>query len=156
MLVKKAALKYLNKEKEGHKKVKNIVYKSLNIQPYLTSKLFTREERNLMYSLRSNCHPAKNNFKRMNKNNLLCSLGCQNIEDQIHIFTQCPKIKVSQNDLNYENIFKDVTYQKETIELFLKVEKKRKYKLDNISKNNLPPGGATARTRADQATNTVI
>ena len=48
MLVKKAALKYLNKEKDGHKKVKNIEYKSLNIQPYLTSKLFTREERNLM------------------------------------------------------------------------------------------------------------
>ena len=90
MLVKKAALKYLNKEKDGHKKVKNIDYNSLNIQPYLTSKLFTREERNLMYSLRSNCHPAKNNFKRMNKNNLLCSLGCQNIEDQVHIFTQCP------------------------------------------------------------------
>ena len=48
MLVKKAALKYLNKEKDGHKKVKNIDFNSLNIQPYLTSKLFTREERNLM------------------------------------------------------------------------------------------------------------
>ena len=130
------------------------MYQSLNIQPYLTSKLFTKEERNLMYSLRSNRHPAKNNFKRMNKNNLHCSLGCQSIEDNIHIFTQCPKMKVSQKDLNYKNISKDVTYQKETIELFLKVENQQKYKLDNISINNLPPGGATVRTRADQSTNT--
>ena len=81
-----------------------------------------------MYSLRSNYHPAKKNFKRLNNNNLLSSLGCQDIEEQIHIFTQCPQIKVSQIDFNYENICKDVTYQEETIVLFLKVEKKQKYK----------------------------
>ena len=111
--------------KSLQKKVIGMNFYSKILILYLTSKLFTKEERNLMYSLRSICHPAKNNFKRMNKNNLLCSLGCQNIEDQIHTFTQCPKIKVSETGICYKNIFK-VAYQKETIELFLKVDKKKK------------------------------
>ena len=88
----------------------------------------------------------------MNKNNLFCSFGCQEIENQIHIFTQCPHTKVSTNPLHYENILKNVTYQKEIIKVFLNVEKKRKYLTENHLTHNLLPGGVTARTRADQAT----
>merc|ERR1712127_37525 len=64
-LVRKAAFQYFTEQKVKHTKVRNIEYSSLSIQPYLTSKLFSTSERSLLYNLRSNCHPAKYNFKKM-------------------------------------------------------------------------------------------
>ena len=125
-LVKKAAFKYLSNKKEGHKKVKNLVYHDLKIQPYLTSQLFNNEERNLIYSLRSMCHPAKQNFHKMNKNNLLCSFGCPQIENQFHIFMHCPYLKTPNQPICYENIFKNIEDQKQAIKVFLPKEKLRK------------------------------
>ena len=117
-LVKKAAFKYLSKQKEGHTKVKNLVNHDWKIQPYLTSQLFNNEERNLIYSLRSMCHPAKQNFHKMNKNNLLCSFGCTQIENQFHLFMQCPYLKTPNQPICYENIFKNIEDQKEAIKVF--------------------------------------
>ena len=148
-MVKKAAFKYLTKQKEEHKKVKNLVYKDLQIQPYLTSKLFNNEERNLLYSLRSMCHPAKQNFRKMNRNNLLCSFGCLQTEDQFHMFIQCPYLKLPNQPSSYDNIFKDLEEQKEAIQVFLPKEKLRRQLIDNF-----PPGGS--RTRADQAASVSI
>ena len=103
-MVNKAAFKYLTKQKEGHKKVKkkNLVYKDLQIQPYLTSKLLNNDERNLLYSLRSMCHPAKQNFGKMNRNNLLCSFGCLQTEDQFHMFIQCPYLRIPNQPSSYD------------------------------------------------------
>merc|ERR1712127_990498 len=64
-LVRKAAFQYFTEQKLKHTKERNIEYSSLSIQPYLTSKLFSTSERSLLYNLRSNCHPAKYNFKKM-------------------------------------------------------------------------------------------
>ena len=126
-MVKKAAFKYFLKEKDGHKKIKDLVYKDLNVQTYLTSKIFNNEERNLLYSLISRCHPAKNNFQKMNKNNLLCSLGCSKTEDQFHVFMECPYLTTQTKPYLYENIFKGVEDQKELIITFLEKDKIRKY-----------------------------
>ena len=52
-LVQKATFKWFSLQQEGHKKIKNICYEELKTQPYLTSKLFNNEERNILYSLRS-------------------------------------------------------------------------------------------------------
>ena len=140
--VRKAAFKFFIKEKEGHKKVQNIVYEDFAIQPYLKSKLFNAEERNLLFALRSNCHPAKNNFRKMNQNNLLCSWGCQKIENQAHVFKECPILSSCQQYPPMEYIFGTLTEQKEALRVFLPIEKKRKQLKENI----LP--GEAARTRA--------
>ena len=140
--VRKSAFKFFNKEREGHKKVKNIVYTDFRIQRYLTSKLFNKEERNLLFSLRSKCHQAKLNFSKMNKNNLLCSLGCQKTEDQAHIFKECPILSNCKQYPPLEFIFGDINDQNEAIKVFLPIEKRRKQLKENI----LP--GEAARTRA--------
>ena len=140
--VRKLAFKFFTKEKEGHKKVQNIVYEDFAIQPYLKSKLFNAEERNLLFALRSKCHPAKNNFRKMNQNNLLCSWGCQKIENQAHVFKECPILSSCQQYPPIDYIFGTLTEQKEAIKVFLPIEKKRKQLKENI----LP--GEDARTRA--------
>ena len=82
-----SAFKYLLEEKEkSKKKLKHVKYNNYMIQPYLKSKDITMKEKILLFSLRSGCHPAKLNFRKMNKNNLLCSLKCDAEESQSHIF----------------------------------------------------------------------
>ena len=79
-----------------------------------------------MVSLRSKCHSAKMNFSKLYRSDLKCRLGCDTIEDQVHIFTQC---KYSANTphiaLNYEDLFKDSVKQKTIIKSFLQIEKRR-------------------------------
>ena len=87
--VAKAAFEYMIMEQKGLSKIKDINYDSLKIQDYLTSPNFNPKERNLLYSLRSRAHPARINYRKMNSSNLKCSLGCQEDEDQYHIFEKC-------------------------------------------------------------------
>ena len=71
-------------------------------------------------------------------------MGCDNIEDQIHIFTQCKySADGPKNIVKYEDIFKDSMKQKKAIEAFLKIELRR----ESIKYNN-PPGEIVTRARA--------
>merc|ERR1712141_805696 len=74
-------------------KIKGIEYSKLEAQKYLTDKRFSCEERKLLFALRAKCYNAKENFKGMNKHDMKCTLGCNTIENQEHIFTQCSKLK---------------------------------------------------------------
>ena len=63
--VKQAAFESYVKEKNLLSKIKDIEYTKLETQHYLTSPMFNKEERMLLFSLRSKCHGAKDNFKNM-------------------------------------------------------------------------------------------
>ena len=83
-------------------------------------------------------------FTKLYRSDLKCRLGCDILEDQVHIFTQC---KYSANTpniaLDYEDLFKDSAKQRYIIELFLQIEKRRV-----LLKYNNPPGETNARARA--------
>ena len=83
---------YLHRKNSELVKLDQISYQKLEIQPYLESKVFGKKETKLMSLLRSKCHQAKSNFRKMNKNNTKCSLGCNKIETQYHIFEECQPI----------------------------------------------------------------
>ena len=88
--------------------------------------------------LRSRCYNAKSNYKKLYKNDLLCSYGCQAVEEQLHLLTQCKYLN-SQNtttDLDYNHIFLDTDKQKKVIKIFLDTDRVRKQ-----LKENPPPGG---------------
>ena len=55
--MKNAAFNYLIRQKENHSKLDNVQYTELRIQPYLATNLLNNEEKSLLYSLRSKCHP---------------------------------------------------------------------------------------------------
>ena len=123
--MRNASCKDLNRVKLGHKKVKHIVYENFVIQPYLTYKGFNKEERNLLYALRSSCPQAKSNFRRMNKNNLYCSMGVIQMKIS-HIFKNCPFLSNCYKYPPIEYIFEDVFEQKEALKVFLPIEQRRK------------------------------
>ena len=113
------------KEKNGLSKIKNIKYESLKIQDYLKSEKFGPKERNLLYALRSRSYSAKMNYKKMNSSNLMCTLGCQNVEDQSHIFEKCSAISTKEEQIMLNSIFEDSYRQKDAIQKILRIEQER-------------------------------
>ena len=143
--VKEAAFKEYLKEKEAHKKkLGNITYDTLKLQPYMTNKIFNRKEINLLHRLRSKCYKAKMNFRKMNKNNLKCSLKCDIDETQEHIFEDCKpireKLKLGKQ-IKLEQIYGPMEKQKEAIDIFTLIDDTRQQML-----KELLPGGQAART----------
>ena len=138
-LVRSAAFNYYMKKKADLSKLNEVEYKSLEIQPYLTNKMFNNEEINLLYSMRSRCHPSKLNFRKFHAKNLKCTFGCDSFEDQKHNFQSCNPIlsqMKSKHNGKYEDIFGKVCEQKNAISEFIKIETVRKE-----MKEQILPGG---------------
>ena len=107
----------------------------MEIQDYLRSDLFSKEERELLVKLRSKCHYSKANFKTRYQNKLNCTFGCQETETQEHVFQTCKEIK-QKFSLPYNDINQSVEKQKRIIEVFLKIDKERKTAMEALL-----PGG---------------
>ena len=98
----------------------NVEYLDLKIQPYLIDSNFNKEERKLLVALRSRCRSAKSNFRKLNKGNLNCSLGCDAVENQVHIFRDCQILNPNYTNaiIEYNYLFKEAIKQKEAIKSF--------------------------------------
>ena len=119
------------------------IYKSLTIQPYLTSIHINDEEAKLLYNLRSRCHPSKLNFRKLYRNDLKCTFGCSEAEDQVHIFTTCQPILSRLQPIkqtNFHQIYGNLSDQKEVIKVYLEIDKMRKSMRDDLL-----PGEETSR-----------
>ena len=113
---------------------------------YLSSTQVTNEEKLLLFSLRSNCYPAKNHFKKMSKGNLNCILNSQQVETQSHIIEHCQpvisKLNLTQT-MDVNKIYGSLLQKKSArLFLFFLIYKMRKNMI-----NKLLPGKATARTQ---------
>ena len=141
-----AALKYLNQIKETHSKVKDIVYEHLETQAYLTSPLFSNENVNLLFSLRSRSVDCKINFKNRYKDtDVLCPL-CEDSEDSQQHMLECEEIRkklksnaVTQNKIEYNDLFKDCIKQKYCTEMFKEMLDIRKKLEEDNRQSELDP-----------------
>ena len=103
--IKHAAFEYLEKDKSTKSKVKNIEYKNLAKQSYISSSNFTDDEVFLLARLRSRNIVLKENFSGM-YSDTLCSLGCHENETQQHILTCKPILEKS----NASEVAKSIAY----------------------------------------------
>ena len=81
----------------------------------------------------------------MNKGSLTCIFKCDQIETQDNVFEHCEPVLAKlkfRHTQKVENIYGSLTEQKSAIQVFTKIDQIRKNMIDN-----LPPGGATARTQ---------
>ena len=130
--VRLAAFSYLTEIQKTHSKVKNIKYDKLEPQPYLLSTLFTNDDVNLLYSLRSRGINCKANFRGMYGDDLACPVcDTEALDDQQHILhctilaQNLPTEELAKHKTKYEDIFADCSRQKEVTELFSKLLKIR-------------------------------
>ena len=75
----------------------------------------------------------------MNKNNLNCSLGCNSVETQNHIFEECPiirnHIKLS-NIIQIDRIYGSLEEQKSVIKVLIQIEDTRKLLIEKANYAN--------------------
>ena len=84
--IKASALKYLKEKQKMHSKIKDIEYKKLEVQGYMTSPLFSDNEVSLLYALRSRAVVCKMNYRNKYKeDDLLCILCKEESDSQPHI-----------------------------------------------------------------------
>ena len=141
-LVNNAAFKLYKEKQETESKIKELKYEQFELKEYLSSELFSREERELLVMLRSKCYDVKANFRKMHQNKIECSFGCPEIEDQKHVFVNCQKLD-NTHEVEYDYIDENAERQKKVMEVFVTVDKKRKQAVEALL-----PGGDPARTHA--------
>ena len=136
-----AAFLYLKEKQSQHSKVKDIQYKRLETQKYMTSTLFNNTEVCLLFALRSRYIDCKTNFRYKYKNeDLLCQLCGQNEDNQPHLL-QCKILssyfkseEMVKNSIEYNDIFSsDPRRQKVIVTIFAKLLELRKILLTNPS-----------------------
>ena len=105
--VRISALTMLTQIQQTHSKSKKMQYNDLKMQNYLSSenKVMTIKEKVFAFTARAHMLELKGNFKA-GKTNINCSLGCDKVEDQKHIF-ECPvlEVDVSEENIEYDNIY---------------------------------------------------
>lgn len=127
--IREAAFKYLMFAKKDKSKIKDLKYRKLESQKYLSSKLFSNYEVELLSKLRSRNLDLKSNFKTKftfnNVTDLKCSLnGCDEVEDQPHIM-KCKQIldnldeTYEVSDICYEDIFSKSKKQNRVTKLYV-------------------------------------
>ena len=87
------------------------------------------------------------NFRKLNKGNLICSFLCKSEETQIHIFEQCRPIQSRINypaNVSLDDIYGSIDVQVRTIKILIKI-----YHIRRSMKEDILPGGLTARTHVD-------
>ena len=126
---------YMQLKEKSKKKLNNLTYEELTIQPYLTRDYFSLEEKKLLFSLRSKCYDARLNFRKLNKRNLICRLGCPAEESQIHIFQSCKPIfeKLGLKEVpSINHIYVTPVEQKNAIKIFIKIDQTKKELIQNL------------------------
>ena len=90
--------------------------------------------------LRSKCHPAKIYFKKINKNQIKCSLGCSADETQIHIFEECQPILDligESKKIKLHSVFGTLEDQKSVITRLMHIEALQVDLIKTLTQNKL-------------------
>ena len=143
--IRMRALKYLKSFQQTHSKVKEIVYEKLEVQPYLTSPLFSNDEVNLLHRLRSRMTECKANFKQKYVHNLKCRMCNLEAEDQQHLL-HCVELSklfqtqsVTKGKVKYADIFSpNIEKQKVATTLFNKLFKLREHIIEEKDSQMAP------------------
>ena len=102
--VKTKALEFLKSIQSTHSKSSKLSYTEIALQEYLKPENnMTNKEKAFAFAARSHMIDVKRNFKN-GKDNVTCSLGCNEPEDQHHLLT-CQKINSQTSDIKYSDIY---------------------------------------------------
>ena len=109
--------------------MRSIRYSKLASQGYINSELFSNEEIDTLFALRSKMIRVKNNFYNGNSNTL-CSYGCIQVESSEHLM-ECKYLTDKMNDssvlaeASYSDIYGSIEEQKQIAVIYTGLNKIR-------------------------------
>ena len=98
----------------------------LEIQSYIVSENLTNVEICTLFALRSRMTKVKKNFSNQFNNNLLCKLGCSDMDSQEHLL-ECIYIQDKMKDKStlaeteYSDLFGTVKQQCDIVKIFSEI-----------------------------------
>ena len=111
------------------------IWPSKNMKKYLKTNLLNTEEKQLLFMMRCRMNQVKSNFKNQFKNNLNCLLCESGIPETESHLLQCPGIlgDIGNNILKiqHSDIYGVLDQQIKAIQVFKKVFRIRKWKIEN-------------------------
>ena len=122
---KAAIASYIRRKENKLTKLDDLKYTTFELQPYFSCPEFGPKEVKIISLLRSKSHPAKANFRKLHRDNIKCSLGCNSEETQIHIFEQCtPILNIigPGKHINLSDIYGTLDSQKSIIKILVHIE----------------------------------
>ena len=100
--VNKSAFAHLISVQQNHSKIRSIKYSKFDMQPYMKSDLFSKDDITLLFSLRSRTvRGIKNDFSEQFKPNLSCPL-CMKHLDSLPEVLNCSKLQTEVQSLPEE------------------------------------------------------
>ena len=137
--VKIHAIKYLHEMAQPHSKSENLINKDLAKQPYLSDRRFSKEDVQLLFTLRTRMLECKSNFEHQYQHNMCCRLcnDTDTIEDEDHILA-CNVINTEQHEVEFSDVYGTVDEQYKVVQVFKKVLRRRKTFMDIAEKTANP------------------
>ena len=139
--IRKNAFLELINLKERHSKMKNVNYKTLSLQPYLSDSRFSLKQKQLLFKLRTRMLDVKGNFKSMFQGNIQCDLCNEDVSQSQDHLLDCQKLIDNCSELynnvvvEHDDIFGKVDKQLSVVRLYQKVLEVREKLQDQIDLN---------------------
>ena len=131
--LKTHAIKYLRDLAEPHSKSTGLKNNTLKKQSYFEDRRFSKEEVQLLFTLRTKMLECKANFSEQYQKKLQCRLckAPDSIENEDHLLT-CSILNTVKYNVQFSDVYGTVDEQYEVVQIFKKVVRRWKVYLDNI------------------------
>ena len=130
--VKKHAIQYLHQLAQPHSKSDNLEKNKFKRQQYLTDRRFSKEDVQLLFTLRTKMLYCKSNFRNQFQHNMCCRICkvANTVEDEEHILT-CKALNSQVNpEAKFSHVYGNVNQQYEIVQVFKNILRRRKVYLD--------------------------
>ena len=115
----------------SHSKSVAIAKQGFLKKPYFSDRRFSKEDIQLLFTLRTRMLACKSNFESLYQNNMTCR-ACNDItslEDKNHILT-CSVLYTEEHGVQFSDVYGNPEEQFKAIKTFKKILRKRKVYLD--------------------------
>ena len=119
-------IQYLRRLASSHSKSDFILKERFGKKKYFHDRRFSKEDVQILFSLKMKMINCKSNFKKQYENNMTCRI-CEDIssyEDENHLLI-CPKMAEDKTDIQFRDVYGDVDSQYRAVKIFKQVLRKR-------------------------------
>ena len=128
------AVKYLRGLAEKHSKSTKIAEEDFGKKAYFSDKRFSKEDIQILFSLRTKMTDSKSNFSNLFDNDLTCRMckEVNSIEDEDHILI-CKKLNTERYDAKFADVYSNIEKQYKVTQVYKKVLRRRKIYLEAMT-----------------------
>ena len=121
----------LNNIAENHSKSEKLINYEFKRKAYLTDRRFTKEDVQILFSLRTKMFDCKTNFQNQYKDDLTCRVckAITSVENEDHLLL-CEELNNKKYDVQFSDVFGNTDQQYNAVIAFKQVLRRRKVYFD--------------------------